>query len=192
MMRRGTFRLAGVAALVLALTACEGFRKELGLTKQAPDEFRVVSRAPLTLPPDFNLRPPEPGIPRPQEGTPTQQARRAVFRAEKPKAPSLDEVIPADGRSLGERALLKAAGADKAEPNIRVIVDRETTQLNLEDEDFIETLIFWRQPRKPGVVVDAEEEARRLRENAALGKAVTEGETPTIKRRKKALLEGLF
>src|SRR3546814_5174685 len=46
---------------------------------RSPDEFRVVSRAPLTLPPDYNLRPPEPGAPRPQVGTPSQQAERAVF-----------------------------------------------------------------------------------------------------------------
>ena len=36
------------------------------------------------------------------------------------------------------------------------------------------------------------EESRRLRENAALGKDVTAGETPTIERRKKALFEDLF
>ena len=33
----------------------------------APDEFRVVRKAPLTIPPDYNLRPPAPGEARPQE-----------------------------------------------------------------------------------------------------------------------------
>ncbi|MCH8926537.1 MAG: DUF3035 domain-containing protein, partial [Proteobacteria bacterium] len=33
---------------------------------------------------------------------------------------------------------------------------------------------------------------KRLRENAALGKAVTAGRTPTIERKSKALFEGLF
>ncbi|MCH6587398.1 MAG: DUF3035 domain-containing protein, partial [Proteobacteria bacterium] len=33
---------------------------------------------------------------------------------------------------------------------------------------------------------------KRLRETAALGKAVPAGETPTIERKSKALLEGLF
>src|SRR3546814_3989738 len=77
--RSMTARLLIVAGLALAVSACGGFRENLGLTKQSPDEFRVVSRAPLTLPPDYNLRPPEPGAPRPQVGTPSQQAERAVF-----------------------------------------------------------------------------------------------------------------
>jgi hypothetical protein len=189
---RRSLQIAVVVGLALTLGGCENLRKQLGVTKQTPDEFRVVSRAPLALPPDYTLRPPEPGLARPQEGSPTQQARRAVFRAEKPEPTTLDEAIPPDGRSMGERLLLQEAGADKAEPNIRVLVNRETNQLNEESEGFLEALIFWRDSETPGTIVNAEEEAKRLRANAALGKAVTAGETPTIERRRKALLEGIF
>ncbi len=185
-------RIAGAISLILALSACEGVREQFGLTKQSPDEFRVVSRAPLSLPPDFTLRPPEPGIARPQEGTATQQARKAVFRLEQPKAQPLNEQVKTDGRSLGELSLLKAAGADKIDHGIRRAIDFETQQLNSESEDFIDALVFWRDKETPGRVVDATAEAKRLRENAALGKAVTAGETPTIERKRKALLEGLF
>ena len=45
-------RFSLIATMVLALSACEGVKKQLGFTKQSPDEFKVVSRAPLTLPPD--------------------------------------------------------------------------------------------------------------------------------------------
>ncbi len=185
-------RIAGAISLILALSACEGVREQFGLTKQSPDEFRVVARAPLSLPPDFTLRPPEPGIPRPQEGTATQQARKAVFRLAQPKTQPLNAQVKTDGRSLGELSLLKAAGADKVDPGIRRAIDFETQQLNAESEDFIDALVFWRDKETPGRVVDATAEAKRLRENAALGKAVTAGETPTIERKKKALLEGLF
>ncbi len=185
-------RIAGAISLILALSACEGVREQLGMTKQSPDEFRVVSRAPLSLPPDFTLRPPEPGIARPQEGTTTQQARQAILRLEQPKTQALNEQVEADGRTLGELSLLKAAGADKIDPGIRRTIDLETRQLIAESEDFIEALVFWRDKEIPGRVVDATAEAKRLRENAALGKAVTAGETPTIERKSKALLEGLF
>ncbi len=185
-------RIAGAISLILALSACEGVREQFGLTKQSPDEFRVVSRAPLSLPPDFTLRPPEPGIARPQEGTTTQQARSAVFRLEQPKTQPLNGQVNTDGRTLGELSLLKAAGADKVDPGIRRAIDLETQQLNLESDDFIEALVFWRDKEIPGRVVDATAEAKRLRENAAFGKAVTAGETPTIERKRKALLEGLF
>ena len=75
-MRRGTNRAnlgigepaaaspSGLGALALAatLSACEGgIGDALGLGKKAPDEFAVVRSAPLTLPPDFTLRPPRPG-----------------------------------------------------------------------------------------------------------------------------------
>jgi hypothetical protein len=181
--------LLGVLAV---LGACEGVKKQLGYTKQAPDEFRVVSRAPLTLPPDYALRPPEPGATRPQEGTATDQARRAVFRVDEPKGPTLEEQAAVAGLSRGEVSLLKLAGAEQADPKIRTTVDRETLQINEENQDLLETLVFWREPQLPGEVVDAEAEARRLRENAALGKSVSTGETPTIERRKKGFLEGIF
>ncbi len=190
--------LPGIAGLTLvfALGACgnfEGVKTQLGMGKQqAPDEFRVVARAPLSLPPDFTLRPPQPGVARPQEGTATQQARSAVFRADDGQSPSLDEAMPEDGRTRGERALLRSAGADKIEPNIRQTVEQETEEINVSNEDFIDNLVFWREPEKPGEVIDAEAEAARLRENAALGRAVTTGQTPTIRRRKKAILEGIF
>lgn len=192
-MRHGVgMRIAGAVAMILALGACQGVRDQLGLTKQSPDEFKVVARAPLTLPPEFTLRPPEPGIPRPQEGTPAQQARQAIFRLEQPKAQPLEQEIGVDGRSRGELSLLKAAGADNIDPAIRRTIDSETQRLNAESDDFIDALVFWRKKEDPGLVVNAAEEAKRLRENAALGKPVTAGETPTIERRKKALFEGIF
>ena len=188
----GIFRVLALGGLVLALPACEGVRDQLGLNKSSPDEFRVVSRAPLTLPPDFSLRPPEPGAPRPQVGTASQQAKRAVFRVDDQQAGSAAASTANSGRSLGESSLLKAAGADEVEPDIRQIVDRETDRVNEESEDFINRLVFWRDSDPYGKVVDPGEEAKRLRENAALGKAATEGDTPTIERKKKALFEGIF
>ena len=181
-----------IASMVLALSACEGVQKQLGLTKQSPDEFKVVARAPLSLPPDYTLRPPEPGIPRPQEGTTSQQAKNAVFRLQQPEAGTLGPKIESDNRSRAELSLLKAAGADQADPNIRRIIDAETLRINAESDDFLEALVFWREPEAAGEIVDATEEAKRLRENAALGKPVTDGETPTIERKQKALFEGIF
>lgn len=198
----GVIRLVGIAGLVLALGACEGVKNQLGLTKQSPDEFRVVARAPLTMPPDFALRPPEPGAVRPQEGTPAQQARDAVFQTGQnetstpdaalgPRTASAGQVDGQTGKSPGERSLLRKAGAVDIDPEIRALVNRESESLR-DDPGFLQTLVFWREAERPGVIVDAEAEARRLRENAAFGKDVTEGATPTIERREKAIFEGLF
>ena len=63
------------------LSACGDFKQLIGMDQPMPDEFAVESRAPLTVPPDFDLRPPEPGAPRPQEKTPEQQAEQAMEQA---------------------------------------------------------------------------------------------------------------
>lgn len=192
-MQREDWKAAlAVSGVLLLLAGCSGVRDQFSLTSTPPDEFKVATRAPLAIPPDFNLRPPAPGEPRPQEGTATQQAKQAIFRAADENGPSLDEAMPADGRTMGERALLLEADANHAESDIRVIVDRESQTLEEEDGYLYDVLVFWRDEVPPGRIVDAEAESKRLQANAALGKPVTEGETPTIERRKKALLEGIF
>ena len=75
--------LLAVACLCvsLMLPGCAGFRQALGMDRVGPDEFAVESRAPLTIPPEFDLRPPQPGAPRPQELTSADKARRVIDSA---------------------------------------------------------------------------------------------------------------
>lgn len=76
----GAARAAGILLVAAGLLAgCSEARQAMGLGKRAPDEFTVVKRAPLSLPPEYSLRPPEPGAPRPQEPSPTAQARQQVL-----------------------------------------------------------------------------------------------------------------
>ncbi len=65
--------IAGGAAL-LASCGTSGI-----LNRDRPDEFAVQRQAPLVVPPDFDLTPPQPGAPRPTEGTAAQQALDALF-----------------------------------------------------------------------------------------------------------------
>ena len=191
-MRRAAF-VAGAAFLSIGLAACSGVRDQLGMGKQSPDEFRVASQAPLSLPPDYRLRPPEPGAVRPQEGTPTQQARRSVFKLDNANGTTPVRTYDSAGsQSAGELALTQRAGANRVDPRIRQTVELETRQLNEESTTFIDTLLFWREPLPPGNVVDARAEADRLRENRALNRPANTGETPTIKRRQRGILEGVF
>lgn len=179
---------AFVPALLLAaltLGACSGVKEQLGMTKQSPDEFRVVARAPLSMPPDYSLRPPEPGMARPQEGTPTDQARTAVFGMDTKGQP----VSTASGTDAG---FLQAAKADIVDPTIRQQVDAETSRINTQNEDFVDSLIFWRKSPQPGVVVDAEKEQQRIRETQALGEPITTGDTPIIQRKQQGIFEGIF
>ena len=186
---RGLALGLGALALAATLSACEGgIGDALGLGKSAPDEFAVVRNAPLTLPPDFTLRPPRPGEARPNEESIREQAKGTLFN--EAGALAIDDSTAA--ATHGEAAFVERAGAADVDPNIRHIVDREFSGYASEDENFIDSLLFWQEEQPPGEVVDAAAEAERLRENAEAGKPVTAGETPTIKRREKALLEGVF
>jgi Protein of unknown function (DUF3035) len=83
---RGVGRGGVIASVVclagtLPIAGCTDFKKTMGLEPTLPDEFAVESRAPLTLPPDFELRPPAPGAPRPQEKAANQQAKQVIETA---------------------------------------------------------------------------------------------------------------
>src|SRR6185369_13259993 len=159
-MRRKTFAMTvSLIAAGAVLAGCEATKETLGLTKRSPDEFQVVSRAPLSLPPDYNLRPPTPGAPRPQEGTPRDQAKAAVFNT--PDAAIADKVPPAIGegsegaaQSAGESALLQSAGISGVNPNIRKLVDAETDQDQADSVSLADELTFWRDPQPYGTVID--------------------------------------
>lgn len=70
-----------VAAGTLALSGCNGLKQAMGLQPTMPNEFAVENNPPLTIPPDFNLRPPEPGVPRPQEQSTAKQAQQVLDQA---------------------------------------------------------------------------------------------------------------
>jgi hypothetical protein len=197
-MRSNWWMSLGAAAAMLSLSGCGGgVRQALGMTKQSPDEFQVVSHAPLTLPPDYSLRAPDPGAPRPQEGTAAQQGLTAVVANNSaagttPTLGAPSDAGSGDPQSSGEVALLQSAGAANINPNIRQEIDAETAAQVQRDKGLIERLVFWRTPEPYGTVVDPVAESKRLQENQAQGKPVTEGETPIITVRRKGVLEGIF
>ncbi|MCS6854999.1 MAG: DUF3035 domain-containing protein [Elioraea sp.] len=185
-----TFRRGLALALSLPLVAaCGGdVARSFGLTRDPPDEFLVTTRAPLSLPPDYALRPPRPGAPRPQE-PPAREAAAALLVARTVTQPVLAD-IP-QRASAGEAALLAAAGPP-VPADLRRQIDQESALLAERERSFVDRLVFWRRPEPDGVAVDPRAEAARLREAAALGREPTAGETPIIQRRRRGLLEGLF
>src|SRR6201989_3451337 len=128
-------RVFVVAALMAAagLAGCTSTRQALGMNKVTPDEFRVVTKAPLVLPPDYALRPPAPGEPRPQELQPESAARTALLGQREGEV-----------RSDGEKLLVAKAGADKADPLIRYVVDDEFGDVAHKDKSFADRVMFWR------------------------------------------------
>ncbi|TWA78512.1 beta-barrel assembly complex subunit BamF [Azospirillum brasilense] len=184
--------LLGLALVALALTGCTDVRRSIGLDRTSPDEFTVVSRAPLTMPPSLTRLPePRPGAARPQDATSSAVAAASVFGGS-------SRATAAGGRTAtagtaGESALIAQAGAKGGiEPGIRNKVDQETTQLVVADKSWIDSLLFWQTQEQPYEIVDPKKENQRLREAQATGKALNDGTVPTIERKRRAPLEGLF
>ena len=186
-----------VAAAGLGLSGCAATMNALGMGKHPPDEFVVVTHPPLQVPANFDLVPPQPGAPRPQEESAAQLAEAAVVgtgaQAEGTDTASSTQILPAGPASAGEEAFLQNAGVAKADPKIRQLVDSEAqAETDAIKNDLYNKILFWQTQPPPGIVVDAKAEQQRLQENASLGKPLTQGPTPVIVRRKRAMLEGIF
>jgi len=192
MQRTSIFPITLLALGALAMGGCSAFENLGGGKKVSPDEFKIVSHSPLTMPPNAELRPPRPGEPRPQEVTPSEQAREALApqtagRAQRGAAGNAPPV--AGGAS--EQALVAKAGQGGIDPNIRSRVNTDTRTINDSDKSFVDSLIFWQDTPPTGVLLDPAKEQQRLRDAQAAGQTPA-GATPTITRRKRGLLEGIF
>ena len=94
--------LAAGIALAATLSACGGS----ALNRTRPDEFAVARQAPLVIPPDFALVPPQPGAARPQDTAANAQTLDALFGG-------------TAARSAAETGVINDAGADSDDPGIR-------------------------------------------------------------------------
>jgi Protein of unknown function (DUF3035) len=158
---------------LLALSACSADKLErtIGLTRDPPDEFAVTTRAPLAMPPDWQLTPPRPGASRPQEVS-TQQAAEAAL------APQTALGGTAGPDSPGQQALLRQSGPS-APSDIRHTVDAEAAKDGA-DRGFADRMMFWKGKPEPGTPLDPAVESQRLRQNAALGRGPGSGDVPAL------------
>lgn len=174
-MRSRTVIAVSVLALVGASACGSGARQALGIERSTPDEFRVVTIAPLVVPPEYSLRPPQPGEPDPAELFPDRSARQALFGD-----------YEASGASQGEIAFAQRAGAADANPNARELIDGETAGVVRKDAGFADRLLFWRGLGQGSggraAPLDPAEEAERIEEITG-GQEVVIGRPRTVNRR---------
>ena len=182
--------LAALALSAVTVGGCSMFDNLGGGKKVSPDEFKIVSHSPLTMPPNAELRPPRPGEPRPQETSTADQAREALSPTLAARNVAPDAKVARSG-DASERALVAKAGAGGIDPNIRSQVNRDTRTIDDSNKGWIDSLIFWRDNPPPGVIVDPAKEQQRLRDAQATGTPST-APTPQIERRQRGLLEGIF
>ncbi len=197
--------------MVTALAACSSntVKQKLGLTRQAPDEFRVVSEPPLSVPPEFSLRPPSAPGDAPSKPASDQQAKALITGVAAPAAPNHGDTFnlkPSDATtaaqptatkptaasgSAAEAQFLSNAGADKADPKVRaeLVVQKEQKEEAREEESWWSKLTG---AEKKDPVVDAAKEQQRIQDDKATGKPVTDGDTPNVKQKDTGVLGSIF
>lgn len=195
-MKRPLITIA-LASMGLVLSACEGgeVRETLGITRDAPDEFVVVSRPPLSVPPEFDLKPPQPGAISPQESTRTR-ARSAMLGSAAASGTKADTAVEgvsvSDAATSSDAVFFKKLKIDDADPEIRQVLGVDSTKKpdTSKAKSLLEKLTT-KQGEQP--TVDAKKEAQRIRVNKETGKPITEGETPIIDPKKNnSIIDKIF
>lgn len=151
---------------VIMLSACSSGNGLIG-AKNAPDEFEVVIRPPLTLPPNFTLRP--------NDDNDAASANLANAQAGV-SAIGQSQSLLGTNNSANASSFEELFGTDQIIPNIRNIIDEETLGIQLDRRVPLEQ-IFGGQP-EVGPDLDAAAEAYRIRQAIKDGQPLTD--TPTF------------
>ena len=128
-MKKSLLTLA-VGAALAATAACSSTGNSGG--GSTPNEFRVVTKAPLSTPPEYSLRPPQAGTTLPAE---VEAANTSVTTAFGQNA------------SASEKALVAAAGANAANPAVRAQVDYEEARSIRKSQTVADRILFWRKDK---------------------------------------------
>ena len=158
--------MLGAGLAIVTLSGCSDFKQAIGSEKSVPDEFEVVVRPPLSLPPGFTSRP----------NGQAEQTETIVTSA----------TISAAGQTslLLESSVASAEGYDdifafdSVPENIRALVDEETAGIRFERRLPFQ-IVFGGLPNV-GPILDQMQEDSRLRTNRLQGKAPTQGATTAI------------
>ncbi len=173
------------AAASVALGGCASLSRAAGGGKNRPDEFRVLTKAPLVVPPEYNLLPPRPGEAGPNDLKASQRARQAMLGQPSDSGAAL---------SAGEQALIdQAARGRNLDPTVRAKLDAETAQLTTKSKSFADRILFWRGRGKNKVdntPLDADAEADRIHREELI-KEATGGGKVVIRKGGRIRLPGL-
>jgi hypothetical protein len=162
-----------VGLCVAGLSGCQSLRDAAGLQKKSPDEFAVTTKAPLVIPPDFNLRPPLPGAPPANTLDPSSNAEVALFNSADP------QTVAAGMRgnyTPGEKMLLANAKAGRADPGIRARLNADQrAAVQNADRSFTDRILSSAVTPDTGKAVNADAEVAKGKKTSTTPKKEESG-----------------
>lgn len=174
--------------VLLAVAGCsDGVKKTLGFKRNVPDEFRVISRPPLSIPPDFALRPPLEGE-EAQISTTREDARQSLITDGESESQTTTtgavptpKVTTSNPVSSGEQQFLNNIGADQADQDIKEILYNENQEPEKKKTKLWDKILQKdKADNSPDPIVDASKESERIKGNIQGKKTVDGGDTPTV------------
>lgn len=102
------------------LSGCEQFRHTFGLDHAQGDAFVIPTNPPLSMPPDYNRRPPLPGAQNPGEINHQDQAQEKILGKKVALKKTADDAE--------KNILLEAAKKTAPNPQIRTEVNNDTAE----------------------------------------------------------------
>lgn len=152
-----------MVALALGLGGCDTIGNPLeavGGKAPAPDEFQVIARKPLVMPPSRDLPEPRLGAASPLDPNPNRDAIIALL--------GTDTLAVASANGSGaEQVLLDSANAAAASPDVRVQLERDKVETEANkpyQPPTVAELLFGKDPNAPdpATVLDPVSESQRL------------------------------
>lgn len=191
-----TIRMLRSAALLavaaVALSGCDTIRNAAGMDKSAPDEFAVTTKAPLVIPPDYNLLPPRPGAVPTNQVEPTEAAENALFGND---AATIASQLP-NTYSDSEKMLLANAKVQNIDPQIRQHLVSDYKNMVGADDSFTKDVLFWQKPKdETSAPLDADKEAKKIdaaRAGQATAPDAKAGNPPPPPKEDKGWFDGWF
>ena len=144
----------------ILLYGCGGVKEKIGLIKKIPDEFQVYKNKPLSVPPNFELRPPS------KDAGENDQNKNIIFN----NAETTDENL-----SISDEILLIAVGEKTSDKNIRKIINEENS-IEEVDKSIMEQILdfdpLFEVIKKEEEEINPQEEKERIEKLTKEGKII--------------------
>ena len=167
--------------LVFVMLGCAQSKKVLNLTENSPDEFAVIRKKPLVIPPKFNLRPPQNSQSESDKFTSKNEAKTALLGSDSAKKNTQKSSIDA---SKGEVAFLAKSGISSSDVNIRKILEEENSRLASYNNSFVQKLVSSVTGEDKKNLIDPKKEQKRLQEKRSTDLTNIKGQQQILIRRK--------
>ena len=163
--------------LILFLSSCSNSTKTINFKSESPDEFAILRKEPLVIPPNFNLRPPSVKSSNPNLSSRENNLKSAIFLTDKTNKSSKNN----SKKSKGEIQLIKSIGEGKLGSRIREVLEDENRQLSKAQDGVVEKIISQVTGNgSVGKVVNPQTEVKRLQEQQSVGEITVPGQGTVI------------